>query len=64
MLNVFVKFARILKQVKHAKCLGPNDPLEGQKFKALNTCQVLGVSKTHLTFPLLRDPKFTKQGKC
>ena len=38
---------------------------KGQTFNIFNISRVLATfRKKHLTFPLFRDSRFTKQGKC
>ena len=72
MLNVFgdpppKKSARNrgnVKYVKCVKCSGENSAKSTQTFNIFNISPVLSnFRKKDLTFPLFRDPMFTKQGK-
>ena len=55
-----------VKYVKYVKCLGGNfPPPKGQTFNIFNISPVLSIFRTkHLTFPLFREGRVTKQGKC
>ena len=72
MLNVFgdppKKSARNrgnVKYVKYVKCFGRNWGKSTQTFNIFNISPVLSVfEKKHLTFPLFREHRVAKQGKC
>ena len=68
MLNVFGEKCSKqgkCKYAKYVKCLGPNRAQKGQKLNIFNISLVSSIFRQkHLTFPLFRDPTFTKQGKC
>ena len=56
-----------VKYVKYVKCLGGKPPpLKGPTFNIFNISPVLSIKKKHLTFPLFREGRVTKQGnvKC
>ena len=53
-----------VKYVKCVKCFGGNSAKNTQTFNIFNISPVLSIfGKKHLTFPLFREPRSTKQGK-